>query len=108
MTITTENPRLNGVDTATLFATLDAVKGQNEIAKFQFRASNTWVNGTHSQSTVSGFFGATQEMQHKQAASEPAEVAQFLSRMVSTRPESGIEVIGCGDKGLALEVPDAT
>jgi uncharacterized OsmC-like protein len=67
MTITTENPRLNGVDTATLFATLDAVKGQNEIAKFQFRASNTWVNGTHSQSTVSGFFGATQEMQHKQA-----------------------------------------
>ena len=31
----------NGVDTATLFATLDAVKGQTEIAKFQFRATNT-------------------------------------------------------------------
>ena len=49
MTVTTEAPR-NGVDVATLFATLDAVKGQNEIAKFQFRASNTWVTGTHSRS----------------------------------------------------------
>ncbi len=65
MTITTESPRRNGVDTATLFATLDAVKGQNEIAKFQFRASNTWVTGTHSRSTASGFYGAMQEMQHK-------------------------------------------
>jgi hypothetical protein len=58
MTIATESARRNGVDTATLFATLDAVKGQNEIAKFQFRASNSWVNGTHSRSTISGFYGA--------------------------------------------------
>jgi uncharacterized OsmC-like protein len=65
MTVTTESPRRNGVDTATLFATLDAVKGQNEIAKFQFRASNTWLTGTHSRSTASGFYGAMQEMQHK-------------------------------------------
>ena len=41
MSTTTDNPIRNGVDTATLFATLDAVKGNNEIAKFQFRASNT-------------------------------------------------------------------
>ena len=47
MTIT-DGSRRNGVDTATLFATLDAVKGQNEIATFQFRVSNTWVSGTHS------------------------------------------------------------
>jgi hypothetical protein len=60
----TANPSRNGVDTATLFATLDAVKGQNDIAKFQFRASNTWVSGTHSRSTISGFYGAGQEMAH--------------------------------------------
>ena len=52
MTTTTENPRTNGVDTATLFATLDAVKEQPEIAKFQFRASNEWLGGTHSRSTL--------------------------------------------------------
>ena len=63
MTITEKAP-LNGVDTPTLFATRDAVKQQNEIAKFQFRATNTWVTGTHSRSTVSGFYGAMQEMQH--------------------------------------------
>jgi uncharacterized OsmC-like protein len=61
----TDSPIRNGVDTATLFATLDAVKGNNDIAKFQFRASNKWVSGTHNRSTISGFYGAGQEMQHK-------------------------------------------
>ncbi len=65
MTVNTENPRRNGVDVATLFATLDAVKGQPEIAKFQFRAGNTWLSGTHSRTEISGFYGAGQEMQHK-------------------------------------------
>ena len=46
---TTDTPTRNGVDTATLFATLDAVKGNPEIAKFQFRATNRWVSGTHNQ-----------------------------------------------------------
>ncbi len=59
-------PIRNGVDTATLFATLDAVKGDNEIADFQFRATNRWVSGTHNQSTIDGFYGAKQEMTHDQ------------------------------------------
>jgi uncharacterized OsmC-like protein len=66
VTTTTDSPVRNGVDTATLFATLDAVKGNNEIAKFQFRATNRWVSGTHNQSTIHGFYGATQEMTHEQ------------------------------------------
>lgn len=64
MTTTTERTPLNGVDTPTLFATLDAVKGQPDIAKFQFRATNRWVSGTHNRSTMHGFFGAGQEMEH--------------------------------------------
>jgi uncharacterized OsmC-like protein len=64
MSVTTENPSINGVDVATLFATLDAVKETNQIAEFQFRATNTWVSGTHSRSKYSGFFGAMQEMEH--------------------------------------------
>lgn len=67
MTITTDNTALNGVDVATLFATRDAVKETHEIAKFQFRASNTWETGTHSRSTFADFHGAMQEMQHQQA-----------------------------------------
>jgi uncharacterized OsmC-like protein len=69
MTATTSSTRKrqpsNGVDVATLFATLDAVAGQPEIAKFQFRAENSWVSGTHSRSTFRGFHGAMQEQQHK-------------------------------------------
>ena len=60
----TSDTMRNGVDTATLFATLDAVKDNNEIAKFQFRATNKWISGTHNQSTIHGFYGAMQEMQH--------------------------------------------
>jgi uncharacterized OsmC-like protein len=63
---TTENAVRNGVDTATLFATLDAVKSDPELAKFQFRATNRWLHGTHNQSTLHGFHGAKQEMTHKQ------------------------------------------
>jgi uncharacterized OsmC-like protein len=54
-------PALNGVDTPTLFATLDAVKANPELARFQFRAANRWINGTHNRSTIRGFYGAGQE-----------------------------------------------
>lgn len=65
MSIATESTHLNGVDTATLFATLDAVKAEPEIAKFTFRAANTWIAGTHSRSSFADFYGATQEMEHR-------------------------------------------
>ena len=52
---------LNGVDTPTLFATLDAVKANPGLAKFQFRATNEWISGTHNRSTIRGFYGAGQE-----------------------------------------------
>ena len=38
-----ERVPLNGVDTPTLFATINTVKGMPELAKFQFRASNRWM-----------------------------------------------------------------
>jgi len=63
---TTASPIRNGVDTATLFATLDAVKGDTDIAKFQFRATNRWVSGTHNRSTIHDFHGAKQEMTHRE------------------------------------------
>jgi uncharacterized OsmC-like protein len=61
MTTIDEQQTRNGVDTAALFATLDAVKANPDLARFQFRAVNTWVSGTHSQGRIRGFFGAGQE-----------------------------------------------
>jgi len=55
----------NGVDTATLFATLDAVKQAPEAARFQFRAHNEWVSGTHNRGTIADFFGVGEERAHE-------------------------------------------
>lgn len=55
---------LNGVDVPTLFATLDAVRGQPELARFQFRAENRWISGTHSRTTLTTYRGAGGEHEH--------------------------------------------
>jgi uncharacterized OsmC-like protein len=74
----TDTPARNGVDTARLFATLDAVKASPEIAKFQFRATNRWINGTHNQSTIHGFYGAGQELTHRAPATFEADHPEVL------------------------------
>jgi uncharacterized OsmC-like protein len=63
--MTTDTSTRNGVDTAALFATLDAVKAAPEAARFQFRASNQWLSGTHSRSIIEGFYGVGVERTHE-------------------------------------------
>ena len=68
---TTRTPvRMNGIDTPALLATINAVGAQPELAKFQFRAKSCWLSGTHSESTMHGFYGAGGE--HKHVASYKA------------------------------------
>lgn len=55
---------LNGVDTPTLFATIGAVRAQPELARFRFRATNHWQQGTHSRSRIESFSGAGGEHRH--------------------------------------------
>ena len=57
----------NGVDTPRFFATINLVAGQPELARFQFRAKNRWISGTHSHSTMDDFFGAGGEQTHSGA-----------------------------------------
>jgi uncharacterized OsmC-like protein len=58
---TITDTRRNGVDVAKLYGTLDAIKAQPEIARFQFRASNRWIDGAHNRSTIRDFYAACQE-----------------------------------------------
>ena len=74
----TDSPIRKGVDTASLFATLDAVKAQPEAAQFQFRVSNRWVSGTHSQGTVDTFFGVGEERAHEQSTVFDADHPKVL------------------------------
>jgi uncharacterized OsmC-like protein len=50
----------NGVNVDALFATIEAIKGNAEIAKFNFRASNRWLGGEKNRSTIQEFSGALQ------------------------------------------------
>ena len=60
MAITADAIR-NGVDTEKLFGTLDAVKADPSLAKFQFRARNRWIDGAHNRTTIRDFYAANQE-----------------------------------------------
>jgi len=64
MTITTDAATHNGVDLPNLFGTINVVKGQPELAQFRFRATNRWVVGTHSRTTIEQFSGAGGEHSH--------------------------------------------
>jgi uncharacterized OsmC-like protein len=55
----------NGVNVAALLGARDALSKAPEAAKFNWRASCKWVNGTHSQTSVQGFFGLGQEQSHR-------------------------------------------
>ena len=59
-----ERVPMNGVNTPTLFATINAVKAQPELAKFRFTATNQWLKGTHSRSRIELFAGAGAEHRH--------------------------------------------
>lgn len=57
---------VNGVDTAKLFATIDAVKADPSLAAFKFRLHNQWVGGGENRSRIDDFYGTGQELHHKQ------------------------------------------
>jgi uncharacterized OsmC-like protein len=59
------SPANNGVNVAALIAARQALTGAPEAAQFKWRAACEWKNGTHSHSTVEGFYGLGQEQQRK-------------------------------------------
>src|SRR6185295_7915955 len=62
MAMTTVN---NGVNVQALLDAREVLKGAPEAAKFTWRASCKWKNGTHSESKVQGFHGLGAEQKHK-------------------------------------------
>ena len=52
---------VNGVNVDYVMGVIDQVKGNADIAQFQFRAANQWIDGGHNRSTIKEFYGACQE-----------------------------------------------
>ena len=52
---------LNGVNVTQLMDTIDAIKSQPDLAKFEFRTTNEWKDGTQNIASVKSFHGACME-----------------------------------------------
>jgi len=65
MSTTDTRPVDNGVNVEALLGAREALAQAPEAAKFQWRASCEWENGTHSSNSVEGFFGLGEEQHHR-------------------------------------------
>jgi uncharacterized OsmC-like protein len=61
----TATPVNNGVNVEALLGAREALGKAPEAAKFNWRASCKWQNGTHSQTSIKGFYGLGQQQSHK-------------------------------------------
>jgi uncharacterized OsmC-like protein len=69
----------NGVNVQALLDAREALKGAPEAAKFTWRASCKWENGTYSTAKVQGFFGLGQEQSHKTETSFEADHPEIFA-----------------------------
>ncbi len=57
---------VNGIHMETLLGTVNAIEQEPDLGASKFRASNVWLGGNRNRSTITGFYGAKQEIAHKQ------------------------------------------
>lgn len=69
----------NGVNVQALLDARKALSDAPEAAKFQWRASCKWINGTHSHSTIRNFFGLGGEQKHRTEFSFEADHPEIFA-----------------------------
>jgi len=79
---------VNGVDVKALGETCDLIKENPELAKTQFRAKNTWVNGGHNKISIQGYYAAGEEQQNRKTPFEfdADEPPPLLGKDVGANP----------------------
>ena len=100
----TETPVNNGVNVEALLGARAALTEAPEAAKFEWRATCEWLNGTHSNSTVEGFFGLGGEQKHRTKYTFDADHPElFASEDNGATPVEYILVglAGCLTAGVA-------
>jgi uncharacterized OsmC-like protein len=94
----------NGVNVTALLGAKEALAGAPEAARFKWRATSEWLDGTQSRSTVDGFFGLGEEQKHRQSYSFSMDHPEvFASEDKGATP---VEVVlvglaGCLTAGIA-------
>jgi organic hydroperoxide reductase OsmC/OhrA len=78
MTETTSTAN-NGVNVAALIAAREALTKAPAAAQFKWRAVCEWKDGTHSHSTVEGFYGLGQEQRRKKTFTFDADHPEIFA-----------------------------
>lgn len=65
-TRTDNDAYVNGIHLETLMGTVNAITEESAMGQCKFRANNTWMGGAHNRTTITGFYGACQEIAHNQ------------------------------------------
>ena len=65
-THTDNDAYVNGIHLETLMGTVNAIAEESAMGQCKFRANNTWMGGAHNHTTITGFYGACQEIAHNQ------------------------------------------
>ena len=65
MSTETDKQVQNGVNVDALLGARDALSKAPEAAKFNWKASCKWMSGTHSQTSIQGFYGLGSQQSHK-------------------------------------------
>src|SRR6201987_3584969 len=73
------SPIDNGVNVEALLAAREALTQAPDAAQFRWRAACEWKNGTHSHSTVEGFYGLGQEQHHKRTFTFDADHPELFA-----------------------------
>ncbi len=100
----TDTPVNNGVNVEALLGAREALGGAPEAAQFTWRASCAWLNGTHSNTSIDGFFGLGGEQNHRAQYSYDVDHPEiFASEDNGPTPVEYILVglAGCLTAGIA-------
>jgi uncharacterized OsmC-like protein len=104
MTITTKTPVDNGVNVEALLGVRGMLPDNPEIARFLWRSTTSWVNGTHSRSDVETFYGFGEEQRHRSTFSYDVDhPLQFAAQDNGVTPVEFVLVAlgGCLTAGIA-------
>ena len=94
----------NGVNVEALLGAREALSEAPEAARFNWRATSEWVNGTHTRSVVEKFFGLGEEQKHRQAFQYDTDHPEiFASEDNGSTPVEFVLVAlaGCIGAGIA-------
>jgi uncharacterized OsmC-like protein len=101
---TSEATADNGVNLEALLGAREMLGEKPDMGQFTWRATSTWVGGTHSRSEVDGFFGFSEEQKHHTTFTYDIDhPEQFASQDIGATPVELVLVglAGCLTAGVA-------